>query len=66
MSEIITVFRESDLPAECSKIEVKSHYGYNNGFSFEIFCVHCKIKSDTPQLITLAGKVLCPNCQQEL
>lgn len=66
MSEEITVFSKHELPAECSKIEVKSHYGYINGFSFEIICVHCKIKSDTPQLITQNGKLLCPNCQQEL
>lgn len=66
MSEIITVFKKDDLPPECSRIEVKSRYGYGYGFSFEITCVHCKTKSDTPQLITKHGKLLCPKCQEEL
>ena len=66
MSEKITVFRRGDLPVECSKIEVKNYYGDSNRFSFETTCVHCKTKSDTPQLITKSGKLLCPNCQEEL
>lgn len=66
MSEIITVFSEQELPVECSRIRVVNHFGDNYRFSFEITCVHCKIKSDIPQLIMQNGHILCPNCQQEL
>ncbi len=66
MSEQITVFRRSELPTECSRIEVTSIYGDIQKLGFEITCVHCKIKSDTPQLITQNGHILCPSCQQEL
>ena len=65
MSETITVFEKHELPVECSRIEVKNYYG-DGRFSFEITCIHCKIKSSTPQLILQSGKLLCPNCQEEL
>ncbi len=66
MSEIITMFGKGELPLETSKIEIKCYYGFGGGYSFEITCIHCKIKSDTPQLIMQRGHVLCPSCKREL
>lgn len=65
MGEQVTVFRRSDLPPECSRIEIDV-YNDKNRHGFEITCVHLSIKSDAPQLILRNGKLLCPSCQQEL
>ena len=66
MSEQITLFRRSDLPTVYSRIEIVNIYSDIKSLGFEITCIHCKIKSDTPQLITQNGHILCPNCQREL
>ncbi len=66
MSEQIKLFRRSELPAECSRIEIVSIYSDIRKLGFEITCIHCGIKSDTPQLITQNGHILCPSCQREL
>jgi len=66
MSEQITLFRRSDLPADCSRIEIVNIYGDIRSLGFEITCIHCGIKSNTPQLITHYGQILCPGCHEEL
>jgi hypothetical protein len=66
MSEEILLFRENELPPDSSRIKIVIMYSPSNRIGFKTICIHCKTTSESPELITQKGHILCPNCHQEL